>query len=95
MLEITVVWNPVRPAVGQHFDPALIKPPEDVKLICHGVMVTRILAAESVVGDDRGEIVLTLGLLAEGPHFDSACGSVVAIRFHRRASVRTGRVGYR
>jgi len=62
----------VGPALGEHFDPAVIKPPEDVDLIRHGVVVTRILAAKSVVGDDRGEIVaaLTSPTYCWSRHFD-------------------------
>jgi hypothetical protein len=43
----------VRPAVGQHFDPALIDPFEYAKLIRHAVLVPRIFTAEPVIGDNR------------------------------------------
>jgi len=38
----------------------MINPAHYLKLICHGMLIARILIAESVVGDDRGEIVLAL-----------------------------------
>ncbi len=63
MLEITVVWNPVRPALGQHFDPALIDPVEDAKLIGPAGMVGGVQTTELEVREEGCEIVLTLGSL--------------------------------
>jgi hypothetical protein len=55
----------VRPALAQHLYPAIIDPTHYVKLIRHGVVIALILAAESVVGHDCGEIVLALTSLPQ------------------------------
>ena len=56
----------MRPAFGQHFDPAVIEPVEDAKLIRHAVVVRGVQVAESVVCDDGCEIVELLCLLTAG-----------------------------
>lgn len=60
LLEITVVWNPVWPTLRQHFDPALIDPVENAKLVRNAGVVGGVLAAESEVFDEGREIVLLL-----------------------------------
>ena len=85
LFKIACCRNPVRPALGQHFDPTLIDPVEDAKLVCDGVVVPRIVAAEPVVGDNGCEPVPLLVLLAERSHFDFASDSLVAITVHLHA----------
>jgi len=60
MLEITVVWNPVRSALSPHFDPALIDPVEDADLVCDAGVVGGVQATELEVSDEAREIVLML-----------------------------------
>ena len=50
----------MRPALGQHFDPALIDPVEDAKLVREARIVGGVLAAKSKVFDEGSEIVLAL-----------------------------------
>jgi hypothetical protein len=66
VLEITAVWNPVRPAFGQHFDSALIDPVEDAKLVRETRIVGGVLAAKSEIFDEGREIIPTLGSLTYG-----------------------------
>jgi len=66
LLEITIVWNPVRPALGQHFDPALIDPVEDAKLICPAWMVAGVQATELEVREEGCETVFALASPAQG-----------------------------
>jgi hypothetical protein len=66
MLEITGVWNPVGPALSQHFDPALIDPVEDVNLVRNAGVVGGAQPTESEVFDEGRELVLTLGSLTYG-----------------------------
>jgi hypothetical protein len=87
-LEVPHRRNPVRPALGQHFDAAIIKTPEDMKLIRHGVVIARILAAESMVGHDCGEIVAVLGSLPQSKLRSSALFAVVLWRRNLQASHR-------
>jgi len=63
MLEITVVWNPVRSPLSQHFDTALIDPVEDAKLIGPAGVVGGMQSAKFDVREEGREIVLTLGSL--------------------------------
>jgi hypothetical protein len=58
--KVTLAWNPVPPALCQHFDPALIDPVEDTKLVRNAGVVGGVLAAESEVFDEGREAVLTL-----------------------------------
>lgn len=60
LLEVPHRRNPVRPALGQHFDPALIDPVEDAKLVREARIVGGVPAAKSKVFDEGSEIVLTL-----------------------------------
>jgi hypothetical protein len=50
----------VRPAFGQHFDPALIDPVEDVNLVRDARVVGGALPTELEVREESREIVLTL-----------------------------------
>lgn len=59
MLEITVVWNPVRSALGPHFDPALIDPVENAELVRDAVVVGGVPPTEFEVREEGREIVLT------------------------------------
>ncbi len=68
--------NPVRPALCQHFDPALIDPVHDAKLVRHAVVVRGVQVAESVVCDDGREIILTLASL---PQWTLRTGAVLAL----------------
>jgi hypothetical protein len=88
VLEVPLVWNPVRATFRRHFDPAIIKPPEDVKLIRHGVTIARILAAESVVGHDCGETVAALASLPQWTLSNSAVIAMVPWRRNHQASHR-------
>ena len=49
----------MRPAIGPHFDPALINPVEDAKLVRNAVVVGRVLPTELEVREEGREIVLT------------------------------------
>ncbi len=50
----------MRPALGQHFDTALIDPVEDAKLVRDAGVVKGVQATESDVLDEAREIVPTL-----------------------------------
>jgi hypothetical protein len=50
----------VRATFRRHFDPALIDPVEDAKLVCEARIAGRVLAAKSKVFDEGSEIVLAL-----------------------------------
>jgi hypothetical protein len=52
-------WNPVRPALGQHFDPALIDPVENAKLVRNAAVVGGVQATEPEIFDEAREIVPT------------------------------------
>jgi hypothetical protein len=78
----------MRATFRRHFDPAIIEPVEDAKLIRHGVVIARILAAESVVGHDCGEIVAVLGSLPQSKLRSSALFAVVPWRQNCQASHR-------
>jgi hypothetical protein len=49
----------MRPALGQHFDPALVDPVEDAKLVCDAVVVGGPQPTELEVREEGREIVLT------------------------------------
>ena len=51
------------PAFGPHFDPALIDPIEDAKLVCDAVVVGVVPSTEFEVREEGREIVPTLGSL--------------------------------
>jgi hypothetical protein len=50
----------MQPAFGPHLDPAFIDPTHYVILICHRVVVARILAAKSALSDACGKVIAAL-----------------------------------
>jgi len=77
------VW----PALGEHFDPTLIDPVHDAKLICPAGVVGGVQPTEFEVREEGREIVLTLGcpLWASLPVRHCAVSMRVGgIRCHRR-----------
>jgi len=51
----------VRPALGPHFDPALIDPIEDAKLVREAGFVGGVQPTDFEVHEEGREIVMTLG----------------------------------
>ena len=68
--------NPVGPALGEHFDSALIHPVEDAKLVGTAGVVGGVLAAEFEVREEGCEAVLTLN---SSPQWTTGTGAVLAL----------------